>query len=79
MNFPYTNECTDNCVLSLRPVPGALRYPRRSQCEQHGYAGERRSSLKTESSEADKPNHYLTEIASPADVREVGGNLVSQY
>lgn len=78
MKFPFTNECTNNCVLSLCPVPGALRYPRRSLCEQHGYPKEN-NKMAGGKPDQDRPNDYATEVASPADVREIAGELVSQY
>jgi len=78
--FRYTSQCTDRCELSLRPVPGAKLWPRRLVCEQHGYPGEKRTSFSTSQSEdLDRPNDYVSEIASPADVIEIGGKEVSLY
>jgi hypothetical protein len=75
----YTQKCTDDCFLVLEPVPGAIHWPRRLICERHGYPGEQTYSSVCSDSEQEKPNNYVEEIASPADVREVGGKEVSQY
>jgi hypothetical protein len=79
MIFPYTSECTDDCKLILEPVPGANQWPRRLVCERHGYPQERRTNLAASAPDQEKPNNYIEEIASPADVHEVGGKEVSQY
>jgi len=79
MNFPYTSECTPRCDLTLRPVPGAEQWPRRLECREHGYPGERRSKMVSNPTDTDKPNDYATEVASPADIQEIGGNQVSVY
>ena len=79
MIYPYTNECNDECELVLEPVPGAEKWPRRLLCARHGYPQERRTNLTLSRPEREKPNNYESEVASPADVREVGGKEVSQY
>jgi len=79
MTFPYTQKCDDSCELFLEPVVGAVAWPRRLSCRAHGYPGERTYSDISSLSEQEKPNNYLSEVASPADVREVGGKEVSQY
>jgi hypothetical protein len=80
LTFPYTTDCDDACNLVLRPVPGATNWPRRLECEQHGYPAEKRSSLfKNAPVESEKPNDYVTEVASPADLVEIGDTVVSQY
>lgn len=76
---PYTADCSRDCILVLNPVPGANSWPRRLECETHGYPGEKRSNFASPSSDVDKPNDYVTEIASPADLVEQGDNIVSQY
>lgn len=80
MTFPYTRKCTDECELILEAVPGATHWPRRLICESHGYPGEShaRSSISSKP-EIDPPNDYVQEVASPADVQEIGGKEVSQY
>lgn len=77
--FPYTPECGDSCELTLRPVAGAQNWPRILVCRAHGYPGERKTSLVPNKPEREKPNDYVTEIASPADIQEIGGNQVSVY
>jgi len=79
MIYPYTQKCTDSCELILEAVPGSIRWPRRLICELHGYPNERNNIAISPDSEQEKPNNYVEEIASPADVREVGGKEVSQY
>jgi hypothetical protein len=79
MTFPYTQQCTDSCELFLEPVPGATHWPRRLVCKNHGYPKDRTYSAISSESEQEHPNVYTSEIASPADVREVGGKEVSQY
>jgi len=79
MTFPYTQKCTDDCELTLKPVVGADQWPRALVCKNHGYPGERTYSDIRSESEQDPPNEYVTEIASPADVYEIGGKEVSQY
>lgn len=76
----YTSQCNPKCDLTLRPVPGAHQWPRRLECKIHGYPSEShaRSSISSKP-EIDPPNHYVEEIASPADVHEIGGKEVSQY
>ena len=77
----YTSSCTESCQLVLMPVPGAVSWPRRLECTSHGYPTEasRRIGSLSEHTDFDKPNDYVTEIASPADVIEIGEDLVSQY
>lgn len=77
--FPYTSECGEACELTLKPVPGAENWPRRLECRAHGYPAERRSSLVVGAFEHEKPNDYVSEIAAPADIQEIGGNQVSVY
>lgn len=79
MIFPYTRNCGEECKLVLEPVPGATRWPKRIICTLHGYPGERRSSLVVGAFELEKPNDYVTEIAAPADIQEIGGSQVSVY
>lgn len=79
MTFPYTRKCTDDCQLKLEPVPGAVQWPQRLVCETHGYPVERTYAEISSLSEQEKPNNYVQEIASPADVYELGGKEVSQY
>jgi hypothetical protein len=76
----YTNYCTEFCKLILRPVAGAKSWPRILVCETHGYPNETQRKLTiSASADREKPNDYITEVASSADVYEVGGNLISQY
>ena len=79
MTFPYTRKCTDLCELTLEPVPGSVQWPRRLVCKNHGYPTERNQAAISSESEQEKPNNYILEVASPADVYEVGGKEVSQY
>jgi hypothetical protein len=79
MTHPYTPDCSEDCSLVLRPVPGAQQWPRRLECETHGYPQEKKSSLVVNSNDPEKPNDYVSEVASPADVFEVGKNSFSQY
>jgi hypothetical protein len=79
VTFPYTHQCTDDCELILEPVPGADAWPRRLLCQTHGYPGERRNETIPNTAELEKRNNYVEEIASPADVYEIGGKEVSQY
>jgi hypothetical protein len=75
----YTNKCTENCELILEAVPGAEKWPRRLVCEKHGYPSERNKTAFQGKPDEDRPNNYIQEIASPADVYEIGGQEVSQY
>ena len=77
--FCYTPNCTEDCRMVLEPVPGAERWPRRIVCETHGYPTERRTNLGLTPPDADPPNDYVSEIASPADIQEIGGNQISTY
>lgn len=79
MTFPYTRNCKEDCELILNPVPGAKSWPRRLVCERHGYPGEQAQPTLAAHPEAESPNDYVREIASPADVFEIGGKEVSQY
>ena len=79
MNFPYTQQCKEDCELILSPVPGAQRWPQRLICEAHGYPGEAAQPTLASSPENERPNDYTKEVASPADVYEVGGKDVFQY
>jgi hypothetical protein len=80
VNFPYTSDCTDDCELILEAVPGANQWPRRLICQTHGYPQERRTGFGASvTPEPEKRNNYVEEVASPADVFEVGGKEVSQY
>ena len=79
MSFPYTLDCTEDCKLVLEPVPGAQAWPRRLVCANHGYPQERRANMIPTRPDTDHPNNYIEEVASPADVFEVGGREVSQY
>ena len=74
-----TPQCTKDCKFEPRPVPGAVHYPRRWECITHGYPLEKHSVFITSQSELEKQNDYVTEIASPADVIEIGGKEVSLY
>lgn len=78
-DFPFTPKCTDFCILRLQPVPGASTFPRRLECPEHGYVHERRAELTALASDSDKPNDYVTEVASPADLVEIGENVFSTY
>lgn len=53
--------------LIPEPVPGAAHYPRRLVCPLHGYPRENPKSW-IAGTETEKPNDYLTEVASPADL-----------
>jgi hypothetical protein len=76
----YTPDCNDDCTFMLEPVPGANQWPRRISCKIHGYPSEHRSKFTAGAPEPDKPNLYLTEVASPADVFErTDGHIESQY
>jgi len=75
----YTRDCTEKCELQLRPVPGAIAWPRRLECVTHGYPGEKSQPSLSSVPEQEKRNNYIEEVASPADVYEVGGHEVSQY
>ena len=77
--FPFTKECTEGCELAIGPVPGSNGWPRRLACSVHGYPSEKHSAFITSQSELEKQNDYVTEIASPADVIEIGGKEVSLY
>jgi len=77
--FRFTSECTDQCELKIEPVPGSKRWPRRLSCPTHGHPFEKHSKFVTSQSELEKPNNYTTEVASPADVIEIGGKEVSLY
>lgn len=79
MSYPYTPNCNSECELVLETVPGAQTWPRRLICKIHGYPGERTNPTLTPNPETEPPNDYVQEIASPADVYEVGGKEVSQY
>lgn len=79
MNFPYTRECGENCGLVLRPVSGAAKWPRRIECPVHGYPAEKKSQLLVTGPDSDKPNDYISEIASPADLVQTGDSVVSTY
>lgn len=80
MKPPYTNQCTESCVLDLRAVPGAIFFPRRFECPDHGYYLESRGKVVIPGSpEFDKPNDYTTEVASPADLVAVGESVFSTY
>ena len=79
MNHKYTPDCTEHCTFTLEPVPGANQWPRRLSCKQHGYPRER-TTFTVGAPEPEKPNLYLTEVASPADVLErPDGRIESQY
>jgi len=73
MTFPYTNLCRESCILEMCPVPGAQHWPRRLECLEHGYPGEARSRLTNTSTDPEKPNNYVLETASPADIIEQEG------
>jgi hypothetical protein len=76
----YTPDCSEACVLTLKPVPGATNWPRRLECPNHGYPGEHRSKFTVGAPELEKPNLYAEEVASPADVTEhADGRIESQY
>jgi len=78
--FRFTVDCTDQCELKIEPVPGAKHYPRRTICPIHGWPREARSGFTSQSElDRDRPNDYVSEIASPADVIEIGGKEVSLY
>jgi hypothetical protein len=79
MIFPYTSECLESCELTLKPVPGAENWPRRLECRTHGYPQERRTNTIAAVSESEKPNVYASEVASPADIIQIGGNEISTY
>ena len=79
MTNHYTQECKETCRLMLEPVPGATHYPKRLVCAEHGYPGERRYKLVAGTPDPDKPNDYVSEVASPADVQEIGGKEISVY
>jgi len=72
-------DCNEDCLYVLKPVPGSEKYPRRWECREHGYPTERHSAFITSQSELERPNDYVSEIASPADVIEIGGKEVSLY
>lgn len=57
------------CGLELipKPVPGAIHYPRRLECPACGWDFKYGQSYLAEGDEHDRPNDYLTEVASPAD------------
>jgi hypothetical protein len=78
---PYTSKCVLDCNLVLRPVPGAQNWPKRLECETHGYPEEKRSALFDSKPDGDPPNDYLNEIAPPAELIQNGdGDVVSsQY
>lgn len=78
-SFPYTSECGEACELTLKPVPGANLWPRRLECRAHGFPQERRTNTIAASPEREKPNDYVSEIAAPADIQEIGGSQVSVY
>ncbi len=77
------------CGLELtpRPVQGAKNYPTRLECQTHGYAGfvNTRDNIHTDHVDldddvAEKPNDYVTEICSPADVVTTeSGDEFSRY
>lgn len=78
--FRFTSECTDQCELKIEPIPGARNFPRRTVCPIHGYPSEKHSKFNiTSQSEPEKYNNYVMEIASPADVIEIGGKEISIY
>lgn len=64
-------KCHCGRAMVIEVVPGAKNYPRRLACPEHGYYIEKRSGLKASTIDADRPNDYLNEIASPADVLEI--------
>lgn len=76
----YTQQCSEDCQLTVEPVPGAKHWPKRVVCRVHGYPNEPRSGFSAaKQAEVEKPNHYIQEIASPADVIEIAGNEISLY
>jgi hypothetical protein len=79
MIFPYTSQCEENCKLVLEPVPGAKHYPLRLVCTEHGYPQEKRTNTIAARPDVDPPNVYASEVASPADIIQIGGNEISTY
>jgi len=75
----YFRPCECGAPFTLEPVPGAQQFPKRKICTVHGYPSEKHSAFITSQSELEKQNDYVTEIASPADVIEIGGKEVSLY
>lgn len=73
-------NCKCGLEMILEPVPGAVQFPKRLSCPSHGYPKER-STFLVAGTEQDKPNDYLTELASPADIiMEDEGDVVdSRY
>ena len=77
--IPFTKHCTKFCSFVLRPVPGAVAWPRRLECSIHGYPVEANRSEFSNEPEKDTPNDYVTEVASPADLVIVGDAVVATY
>lgn len=61
-----TCECGQE--LQLQPVPGSVSFPRRLVCEIHGYNFKYPKTTIPDDLDFDKPNDYLTELCSPADL-----------
>lgn len=60
--------CDCGQTLVLEPVPGAKRYPMRAICPTHGYNFVQPKMTISDLPDAEKPNDYLSELCSPADL-----------